>query len=313
MKMNKQLFYGSLILLECLIWGLSNPLMKMGFTEFTPLVCQTIRFFMAFLIFMIFFGKRVFATVTRKHIIQYLVISAFTAGAFILGAFSLVYTTATNSGFLMSTTAIFTPFVSYLVLRSRLNKKHIAPILIVTAGLYLLCGGGGSFAFGPGELFGLLCAIASAGMLVYSSKYLQYMDPLTTSVMQSGFAGLYCLIFMLIFEDFSIVTEFSPMGWGIILFLAVGCTCIAYVLQNVALRRVSPTYAALTFCSEPIFTAIASYFILGEQLSLKGYIGAALIMASIVMASLTPEEPPAAEEKPSPEEEEPPVAEENPE
>lgn len=290
------MFYVTLILLECLIWGISNPLMKIGFTVLTPLFCQSVRFVLAFLLFMLFFRKRIFANMTRKHVVPYLIISAFTAGAFILGAFSLVYTTATNSGFLMSTVVIFTPFVSYLVLKSKVNKKNILPIAIVTVGLYLLCGGG-SFVFNLGDLFALLCAISSAGMLVFSSKYLQEMDPLTTSVMQAGFTGLYCIIFMLLFEDIPNVAEIPLMGWGVILFLAIGCTCLAYVFQNTALRHLSATYVSLAFCSEPIFTAIASYFMLGEQLSAKGFAGAALIMASIIMASLSPEKAPAAHEE----------------
>jgi drug/metabolite transporter (DMT)-like permease len=36
---------------------------------------------------------------------------------------------------------------------------------------------------------------------------------------------------------------------------------------------------------------------LGEQLTAKGFLGSALIMASIVMASLSPEKAPAAKEQ----------------
>ncbi|HWQ79901.1 MAG TPA: DMT family transporter [Anaerovoracaceae bacterium] len=284
------MLYGFLLLLECLLWGVGNPVMKIGLGVIPPLFCLSVRYILAFLIFMLFFAKRVFANMTRKHLAPYLIISAFTAASFIASAFALIYTTATNTGFLMSTAVIFTPFLSYLILKSKIEKKHILPIIIVTAGLYLLCSGGGRFDFGPGEFFALLCAISGAGMLVFSSKYLQEMDPLTTTVMQTGFAGLFCVIFALIFEDIPNLTEIPPVGWGVIIYLAIGCTCLAYLFQNMALRHVSATYVALAFCSEPIFTAIASWFLLGELLSAKGFIGAALIMASIIMASLSPEE-----------------------
>jgi drug/metabolite transporter (DMT)-like permease len=88
------------------------------------------------------------------------------------------------------------------------------------------------------------------------------------------------------------------MGWGIILYLAVGCTCVAYLFQNISLRKVPATYVSLIFCSEPIFTAIASYFLLDELLSISGFIGAALIMAGIVYAALLPEMPAEAAEVP---------------
>lgn len=298
MKTNRTMLYAGMILFVALIWGVSNPLMKIGYSVITPLLCQAVRFILAFLIFAVFCGKKVFPAINRKHIIPYLIISAFTAGAFLLGALSLMYTTATISGFLMSTVVIFTPFVSYLILKLKVEKRHILPIVIVTAGLYLLCGGGsGGFDFGTGELFALLCAISGAGMLVFSSKYLQEIDPLSVSVMQTGFTGIYCVIFLLIFEGVPNLAEIPPAGWGLVLFLAVGCTCVAYLFQNIALSHISATYAALIFCSEPIFTAIASYFMIGEQLTVTGLIGTVLIMVSIVMASLSPEKAPGSIKK----------------
>ena len=72
------------------------------------------------------------------------------------------------------------------------------------------------------------------------------------------------------------------------MYLAVACTCIAYILQNIALRKVSATFVSLAFCTEPVFTAIASFFILGERLSLAGLAGAVLIAIGITLASVMP-------------------------
>lgn len=290
MKEKSTIFYGVLLLLECLLWGIGNPIMKIGLELVPPLYCLSIRYILAFVLFMLVFGKQVFAKVNKAHLVPYLVISACTAASFISSAFSLIYTTATNSGFLMSTAVVFTPFLSYFILKSKIDKKHVLPIVIVNVGLYLLCNGDGGFSLGIGEIFGLLCAIAGACMLVFSSKYIRDMDPITMSTIQSGFTGLFCLIFALVFEDFPGFAGISLVGWYVIIYLAVGCTCVAYLLQNIALNHLPATYVALTFCSEPIFTAIASYFLLGEILSAKGFIGAALIMLSIIIASLLPDE-----------------------
>jgi len=295
MKTRQTIKYGSLLLLECLLWGIGNPVMKIGLDVIPPLFCLSVRYILAFLIFMLFLGKRVFANMRASHLLPCLIIAAFTAASFITCAFALIYTTATVTGFLMSTVVIFTPFFSYWILKTKLDKKHVLPIVIVTVGLYLLCGGGGGFALGLGEVFALLCAASGALMLVYSSKYLRDMDPLTVTVMQTGFTGLFCALFSLIFEEIPDLAGIPPMGWGVILYLAVGCTCIAYLFQNISLRKVPATYVSLIFCSEPIFTAIASYFLLDELLNVSGFIGAALIMAGIIYAALLPEMP--AEEK----------------
>jgi drug/metabolite transporter (DMT)-like permease len=288
--MKKTFLYGSLLLTQCLLWGIGNPIMKIGLEVVPPFLCLAIRFILAFLIFLLFFGRKVFSNLRVGHLAAYLTISACTAASFIFSAFALIYTTATNTGFLMGTAVIFTPFLSYFILKARIDKRHILHIVIVTFGLYLLCSGGGSLTFGIGEVFALLCAITGAGMLVFSSKYLQEIDPLVISVMQTGFTGLFCLILTLLFEGIPDLSAIPMVGWGVIAYLAVGCTCIAYLFQNTALRNVPATFVALSFCSEPIFTVAASYWILGEVLSTKGIVGAALILVSIIMASLFPEE-----------------------
>ncbi|QHI71753.1 DMT family transporter [Aminipila terrae] len=292
MEKKKTLLFESMLLIECFLWGVGNPIMKIGLSVIPPLFCLSVRYILAFLIFLLFFAKKVFVNITVKKLIAYVIISAFTAASFITSAFSLMYTTATNAGFLMSTAVIFTPFLSYFILKAKIDKRHIVCIVIVTIGLFLLCSGNAGLSFGIGEFFALLCALASACMLVFSSKYLQDMDPLVTSVMQTGFTGLFCLVFALVFEDIPKLSSIPMLGWGVIIYLAIGCTCIAYLFQNIALRHVPATYVALSFCSEPIFTAIASYILLGEVLSLKGFLGAALIMLSIIMVSLLPEELP---------------------
>lgn len=297
---NKTIGYEALLLVQCFIWGVGNPIMKIGLDVITPLFCLSARYMIAFVIFMIFFGKRVLKNMTKKDLKAYLVISIFTSASFITGAFALVYATATNTGFLMATTVLFTPFLSYFIQHTKVDKRHLIPIGIVTLGLYLLCSGGGHFSFGLGEILALICAITGACMLVFSSKYLEDMDPITTAVMQTGFTGLFCLLFALLFEDLPNVTNIPLVGWGVILYLAIGCTCIAYVIQNVALRHVPATFVALSFCTEPIFTAIASFFLLHEVLSLKGLIGAILITASIIIASLLPEETGSCKSRPCP-------------
>lgn len=286
MKEKSTAFYAALLLLECLVWGIGNPVMKVGLTVVPPLYCLSIRYFLAFLLFLLFFGKRVFTGMKRSYLKPYLIISAFTAASFITSAFALMLTTATNTGFLMSTAVIFTPFFAIFLTHSKLNKKHLLPIAIVVAGLYLLCGGGSTFSLGAGELFALLCAVTGALMLVFSSKYIKEMDPIITTTIQTGFTGLFCLAFAIPFEKFPGFTGIPAMGWGVIVYLAVFCTCVAYLFQNISLRRVPASYVALIFCSEPIFTAVASYVILGERLSAKGLFGAALIMAGILIASL---------------------------
>jgi len=74
-------------------------------------------------------------------------------------------------------------------------------------------------------------------------------------------------------------------GWWIMGYIVIVATLFAYLLQNYALARLPAAAVSLLMCSEPIFTAAASYLILRETLSLSGWIGAVLIMVSLVAAT----------------------------
>lgn len=288
---NNTLFYGSLLLLQCSLWGFGNPIIKIMLQDITPFYALTARYIVAFLIFMALLGKRFIREMRREYIIPGMVISFFTALAIATSNLALMYTQSTIAGFLMGLAVIFTPPLARVFLGARMNPVLVLPISLVLLGMYYLCGSAGAFTFGRGEFYAVFSSFSGAFMLVFSSKYItDYVNPFVISVMQTGMMALYSLPFALIFEDIPVFHEIPWSVWLETFYLAAACSCAAYIIQNTALSKVPSTYVALIFCSEPLLTAIASYFLLGETLNRKGIFGAAMIMISIAIASLIPQE-----------------------
>ena len=75
-------------------------------------------------------------------------------------------------------------------------------------------------------------------------------------------------------------------SWAAIAFLAVIGTCVAFFLQNFALSRIPSATVSVLLCAEPVFTAAISAVALGEVLTSVGIVGAALIVACTMAASL---------------------------
>lgn len=288
---NNTFFYGSLLLLECFLWGVGNPITKIILNDITPFYYLAVRFFISSVFFLVLFQKHIIKKMKREYIVPGLIVSFFTALTFASSNLALMYTQSTIAGFLMGLSIIFTQPLARVFLGTRMNSLQYIPITLVIIGMYYLCGASGGFAFGIGEFYALFCSLASAGMLVASSKYLANdMDPLITSTIQTVMITFYCLLTALIIEDRPVLSALSAPVWLAILYLAVACSCVAYMIQNTALAKVPSTYAALIFCSEPLFTAAASYFLLDELLGRAGLFGAGLIMISIVLASLISQE-----------------------
>lgn len=281
-------FYGSLIILQCLIWGIGNPITKISVETIPPFYCMGIRFTLAFILFMLAFGRQIITQFKKEYLANCVVIGLFTAASFIFSTFALHLADATVVGFLLAFSVVFTPILSFFILKQTISRRFGLIIVMVVAGLYFLCANGGKFTFGVGELLALLSALSGAGMLIYSSKHVTAIGPIALSAAQAAVTAIVSFLFAFIFEDIKDLGQASPEGWASVVYLAVACTCIAYILQNIALRKVSATFVSLAFCTEPVFTAFASFFILGERLSLSGLAGAALIAAGIALASVLP-------------------------
>lgn len=284
MKPKTPVLYGSFILLQCLFWGVGNPVIKICFEHIPVFWCLMLRFALSFFIFAVFFFRRVFLNFKREHAIPCLIISSFTAGAFIMCNLALRYTYATSAGFLMSLAVLFTPFLSCVFLKKHFSAKHLIPVIIVVIGLYFFSGGG--FFFGIGELFALLGSVFLAFALIFSEKYLENIDPMIISASQSLTTAIFCAVFAFCLEPAPNLKTVPFDSWAMLAYLVICCTVLAYVLQNAALKNISADYVSLLSASEPVFTTIASYIILGETLNAYSVTGAALIVSSILLASI---------------------------
>lgn len=284
----RKTFYGGLILIESLLLGIGNPIAKYGMDSFPFFIYVAIRFLAGGFFLYIVFRKKIHAKFRLSFLKPCTLIAAFTAGAYMVGTLAFKYTTATNAGFLFALPIIFTPFLMRILSKTKLQGKAFRIILIVVAGLYLLCCGNGGFQIGPGEGLAILSAFLGACVYELTAKYLDAVEPFFLAAYQACFTGLVCLILSILSgETMPDITAVPLPAWLALLYLGIGCTGIGYCLQNSALSKITSSQVALIMCTQPIFTAIASYFLLAEQMTAIQVIGAAIIMASVLWVSLS--------------------------
>ena len=74
--------------------------------------------------------------------------------------------------------------------------------------------------------------------------------------------------------------------WAASLFLGIVCSGVCLVIQSVFQRHTTASRASLIFTLEPVFSAIFAFFLLGERIGVRGYLGAALMLASLVLVEV---------------------------
>ncbi len=273
------------VLLQSALWGAGNPIAKLALNGITPFWCLSIRFSLATILFIVIFRKKAFS-LNKNNIGRCAVIAFFTAAAYITSTVSLVFTTATTAGFLMSLSVVFTPFLARIIGGKALNKRIVPIVALVVAGTYFLCGGGGQFSFGVGEVLALLSSVALAITLAYSARYAEGIEEATLSTMQAGLAAVLSVVCAFIFEGRLDFAAIAPASWWGIAYLVVACTLVAYMLQNAAIKHISAFSASLAYSTEPIFTALVAYWLLGEVLLIRSYIGGVLVLTGLALAAL---------------------------
>jgi drug/metabolite transporter (DMT)-like permease len=86
----------------------------------------------------------------------------------------------------------------------------------------------------------------------------------------------------------AVITAFTGFGTvtGIVVVAAVvtgiGCSAVAFSLSAWAQRVIDPERAGVINLLEPVVAGIIGYFV-GERLGISGYVGAALILAGILV------------------------------
>ena len=275
----------SLIVLQSVLYGLGDPISKAAFETVPLFIMLSLRYSIALVVMLLIFGKQIITGLKKSSWRDWIVPVLCMGGAYVANNVALLLTQATAVAFIRSLPTIIAPMLAFIVFGRLYNRKLVLLQFFVVVGLYMLCCGKGGLGngFGFGEAFALLSAVLLACSLVFGEKSLDKVDPITLTALQTFASAVMAIVGM----AFAGEVQTKPMTlpvWGIIIYLAVLCTIAGYLLQNMALKNIQSHTVAVVQCLCPVMTAVFSWFILGEKLSLFGTAGAIMILLSLILA-----------------------------
>lgn len=269
-----------LLVLVTGFWGCSYYLSDLALAEMPPFALCAFRFLLAFaLLGIVLFPK--LRQVSRKTLLWAIPAGLSLTLTYIGATVGLLYTSISNAGFICSLPVVTTPILSFLVYRKKPERRMLLCLLLCAVGLALLTLGNG-FRPAPGDLICLLCALGYGInlLVVEHAVRLPEVDALHLGVFQQLVTGTAMLVLSVLFETPCLPQ--SATGWASTLFLSIFCTGIAFAITAVQQKHTSAVHVGLIFTLEPLFSAIVAFFFAGERLTVRGYIGAALMMLSLV-------------------------------
>ncbi|WP_334135193.1 DMT family transporter [Tepidimonas sp.] len=195
----------------------------------------------------------------------------------------LLGTTVSNAGFITGLYVVLVPVLMRL-LGQPVGWAVWAAVALATAGLYFLSVPPES-AIAPGDWLQLGSAAVWAVHVLLVGHWARRHDAIRLSILQylvaGGLSWLAALARGEPIHTRALADAAGAIAWGGL--LSIG---IAYTLQVVAQRTARASHAAIIYSSEGVFAAIGGWWVLGEMIGWRGWGGAALIVAGMLLAQL---------------------------
>ena len=196
--------------------------------------------------------------------------------------YGLIYTTVGKAGFITSLYVIGVPIAGLIFLRRKIKPRIWTAALISVVGFYFISLTGGFEALNRGDLM-LLIGAGTCVVFVYLMEYFsKRADACMFTCLQFLFTGLFCIPGALILEDCT--PEMMKDALIPILYAGIGICAAGYTLQMIGQKYVPSERATIILSTESLFSLFSGMLILHEALSIREYIGCALIFIAVILA-----------------------------
>ena len=274
--------YNIYMFIATIFFGMTYVLTKICLNYSTELHIISFRFLIAFVISLIFLQRKIFP-LKIKEILYSLILSVLLFMVFITMTIGVKYTTATNASFLISLSVIFIPFFSWIFNKEKPKKSIFIVLIIALIGIMLLTLDK-NLEFHIGDILCLICSLLFSFHVLITERFVKNNNPITLGVLQFGGVAILSFLVQYPIEKFTLPKD--EKFWISLLILSVFCTALAYIIQTVSQKKLSSTLVGFILSLEPIFSGIFGYFILNEYLSFQQYVGAFLLLISVIYVSV---------------------------
>ena len=291
-----------LLLFAGAIWGMGFVAQQTAMQDIGPMAFIGLRFLLASSVLLPFAFAEHWNTerkLSTPDLLKFIPVGVVFFGAVALQQYGIMTTSVTNAGFLTALYVVLVPLAMLIILRERQTLAVWPASILALTGIYLLSDGQFS-SLNSGDWLTILCAVFWAFHVILTGKVGAVTGaPVRMATVQFAICGLLGL------TGYWLTPLAGPaepaLNWQIIsaagpeiLYASLIAGGLAFTLQAVGQQHTKEATAAIMLSTESLFAALFGTLLLGEQLSLIGYLGCALIFASLLLVGFRTEPTTAA-------------------
>lgn len=276
---------GLLLLMTPVIWGATFPAAKVALEHVTPwtFVAWSRGLGLVAIAAVLLVRRPPREAWTLGLVPAGVLLGTLMTAGYALQTVGIDHTTATNAGFITVLYVVLAPAGAALIGRHTPDGVDVVCLALALAGLALLSIRGGGLR--EGDLIVLASAAAFAAHIVAVDVLVDRHAAAPLALAQMAASAVLTAAIAL------------PMGaqagevaslWRIFVLTGVLGSGIAFSVQVMAQRSLSPVRASILLAAEALVAALVAAIWLGERLSARAWVGAAAVLAAIAISELHP-------------------------
>jgi drug/metabolite transporter (DMT)-like permease len=262
-------------------WGLAFVVMKDAIERQTVNNFLFSRFVVA-VVAMILIRPQCIKLFNKDLLLRASAAGLFLGSGYILQTLGLKLTGAAITGFITGLYVVFTPLIAAIVLKARITLITWGCVGVATLGLALLSLQG--WSIGLGELLVLGSAFAFGAHIIALGKWSSGRDAYAMTVVQLAMCAVLTGIASALEGGYQLPPDNGV--WATVIFTAVVCTAVAFVIQTWSQAHMSTTKVAVILTMEVVFAAFFAIVFGGETLTLQKALGGVLVVFAMFVIVL---------------------------
>ena len=290
MSGSKWLVYISIIL-AMIFWSFSFVWVKEVYLVYGPLTTVLFRLIIASLLLVGFArltGKMV--KFERKDLMTFILLSFFEPFLYFMGeSYGLLFVSSTIGAIIVATIPLFSPLAASKFHGEKISVRTFIGILLSFAGVSIVVfdSSFNLIASPLGIALEFLAVISAIFYTVVLKKLAVKYHPTTIITYQNLLGIIYFLPLWFVFEfkDFSSI-PFNLTAFAGILKLSIFASCIAFIFYAHSVKKMGINKVNIFINTIPVFTAIFAWYILGDELTVRKFVGIVVVITGLLVAQL---------------------------
>ncbi len=278
-----------LLILTVCFWGWSFVATKICLDYLTPLQVVGLRYLFGLPVMLaVLVGKRRRIEIERRDYPMFLAAAAVITIHFLVQVTGMQYTSATNTGWLISVTPLVLAVLSFILLKERITTRAMLGIIVATGGVVLLVSKGDVFALdwlqSKGDWMVFLSAHTWAIFTILTRDLSRKYPPLVVAFLILALSATVIVGGMVLLSDWHRFTHLPLEPVLAILFLGIFCLGLAFWFWQEGVSRLGAARAGYFLYLEPLATTALAVPYLREQFGLFTALGGGLVLAGVILA-----------------------------